>query len=131
MTLTTQDALDAWEEVAAEASFRASLPVLLDALGNVLERLQEADAPIPSEPVRWTASLVGHEQGVVVEGLISKAIRNGDEEKVDEILKNWTEQQSPIRVRTLRSCVARMEVKKTKIGSLSFPRLGFSEAKRR
>ena len=47
--LTTQDALDAWEEVAAEASFRASLPVLLDALGNVLERLQEADAPIPSE----------------------------------------------------------------------------------
>ncbi len=47
--LTTQDALDAWEEVAAEASFRASLPILLDALGNVLERLQEADAPIPSE----------------------------------------------------------------------------------
>ena len=47
--LSTQDALDAWEEVASEASFRASLPILLDALGNVLEHLEEVGAPIPSE----------------------------------------------------------------------------------
>ncbi len=49
--LSTQDALDAWEASANEQTFRASLPVLLDALRSVLDRLQEINAGVPSELV--------------------------------------------------------------------------------
>lgn len=49
--LSTQDALDAWEASSNEQTFRASLPVLLDALRSVLDRLQEVNAGVPSELV--------------------------------------------------------------------------------
>ena len=47
--LSSQEALNAWEASATEASFRASLPALLGALGSLLDLLMVARVDVPTE----------------------------------------------------------------------------------
>jgi hypothetical protein len=47
--LSSQEALNAWEASATEASFRASLPALLGALRSLLDLLMVAQVDVPTE----------------------------------------------------------------------------------